>query len=218
MFETTNDQSGSQSEKTDNGDFVNEKAFQFDPERANAYPQFGLSTPNASGSGQTTTNQNPANLPPINPRDDQGKTLPKYRMGIGQRILGTVANFANGFARNGAETIYVGPGALNNRYYQDEELRQQQNLSNSSHRPPRSIRATQPWDNGSDQTNDSSALKTNAQSQTLARERWRGILGPQTHAGNSPTYTAFNRQTGQRAGSNDGTTWHLMNDSDSTVA
>jgi hypothetical protein len=41
--------------------------------------------------------------------DSAGKS--KYHMGIGQRILGTVANFANGFARDGAAPIYVGPGA-----------------------------------------------------------------------------------------------------------
>lgn len=58
-------------------------------------------------------------------RDAQSKTLPQYRMGIGQRILGTFANFVNGFARNGASPVYVGPGALNNRYYQDEQERQQ---------------------------------------------------------------------------------------------
>jgi hypothetical protein len=62
---------------------------------------------------------------PTSSRDAQGKTLPKYRMGIGQRILGTFANFANGFAGKGGNPVYVGPGALNNRYYQDEQERQQ---------------------------------------------------------------------------------------------
>src|SRR5262245_24178629 len=60
---------------------------------------------------------------PTDPHD------PRYRMGMGHRILGTLANFANGFAGNHASPIYVGPGALNNRYYQDERLRQQ-NLEN----------------------------------------------------------------------------------------
>ena len=63
--------------------------------------------------------------PPTPYRDAQGKTLPQYRMGIGHRILGTLANFANGFAGNRAQPIYVGPGALNNRYYQDEQQRRQ---------------------------------------------------------------------------------------------
>jgi hypothetical protein len=63
-------------------------------------------------------------------RNAQGKTLPQYRMGIGHRILGTLANFANGFAGNHAAPIYVGPGALNQRYYQDEQARQQ-NLANA---------------------------------------------------------------------------------------
>src|SRR5947209_11915981 len=43
----------------------------------------------------------------------------RYRMGIGQRILGSVANFLNGFAKNGADPIYVGPGAHNSRYGRD---------------------------------------------------------------------------------------------------
>ena len=62
---------------------------------------------------------------PTRHRDDQGRTLPQYRMGIGHRILGTLANFANGFAGNRAQPIYVGPGALNNRYYQDEQQRRE---------------------------------------------------------------------------------------------
>src|SRR5262249_50461474 len=73
----------------------------------------------------------PSYVPPIQTRDAQGKTLPQYRMGIGHRILGTLANFANGFAGNHAQPIYVGPGALNNRYYQEEAQRQQQNLENN---------------------------------------------------------------------------------------
>jgi hypothetical protein len=86
----------------------------------------------AADAGQATPNPRIADeedvvkYSPVTPsRDAQGKTLPKYRMGIGQRILGTFANFANGFARNGASPVYVGPGALNNRYYQDERERQQ---------------------------------------------------------------------------------------------
>jgi hypothetical protein len=206
MFEENDGQNGSLPEKTDNGGFVNQKALQFDPDNVIAYPKFG----------QLTTDQKPADLPPINPRDDQGKTLPKYRMGIGQRILGTVANFANGFARNGAEPIYVGPGALNNRYYQDQELRQQQNLSNSAHTPPRGIKGTQFWEDGSNPTNNSSLLKTNAQSQTRARLNWRGILNPQKPTGNLPTYSALNHQTGQRIVSDDGVNWR-MHDPDSTL-
>src|SRR5215472_8090522 len=67
----------------------------------------------------------PSYVPAIQTRDAQGKTLPQYRMGIGHRILGTLTNFANGFAGNHAQPIYVGPGALNNRYYQDERQRRQ---------------------------------------------------------------------------------------------
>src|SRR5215467_11387342 len=45
-------------------------------------------------SGQDQT-QKPGRLPyvpPIRAQDDQGKTNPKYRMGTGQRNLGTLAN------------------------------------------------------------------------------------------------------------------------------
>jgi hypothetical protein len=56
---------------------------------------------------------------------DPATGKPKYKMGWGQRILGTVANFANGFARDGAAPIYVGPGATNWKYSRDEATRQQ---------------------------------------------------------------------------------------------
>lgn len=82
----------------------------------------GQSTPNPVTVAEEDVSKNSTVTPS---RDAQGKTLPKYRMGIGQRILGTFANFANGFARNGASPVYVGPGALNNRYYQDEQEREQ---------------------------------------------------------------------------------------------
>jgi len=51
-------------------------------------------------------------------------------MGLGQRLLGTLANFAMGFgSRGGAEPIYVGPGATNARFARDKSL-QQENVSN----------------------------------------------------------------------------------------
>ena len=46
---------------------------------------------------------------------------PKYRMGIGQRILGSLVNFANGFSHSKLPNVYVGPGAVKGRYYQDEQ-------------------------------------------------------------------------------------------------
>lgn len=49
---------------------------------------------------------------------------PKYRMGIGQRILGSLVNFANGFSGGKLPNVYVGPGAVNRRYYQDERQRE----------------------------------------------------------------------------------------------
>lgn len=120
------------------GDFVNRGlALRVDPVTGIAYRTLigaaaqtapGQNGPNGQNTdGQTAAGQNPAYVLPIQTRDAQGKTLPKYRMGVGQRILATVANFANGFAGNGASPIYAGPGALNNRYYQDEVIRQQQN-------------------------------------------------------------------------------------------
>lgn len=48
----------------------------------------------------------------------------KYRMGIGMRILGSLANAMQGFGGHGGEPVHVGPGALNNRYYQDEGVRE----------------------------------------------------------------------------------------------
>ncbi|HEV2992115.1 MAG TPA: hypothetical protein VG759_27005 [Candidatus Angelobacter sp.] len=55
---------------------------------------------------------------PLNPGDR------KYRMGIGQRILGSLVNFGNGFSGGRLPTVHVGPGAVNSRYYQDERQRQ----------------------------------------------------------------------------------------------
>lgn len=49
---------------------------------------------------------------------------PKYRMGIGQRILGSLVNFGSGFSRSGLPPVHVGPGALNHRYYQDQQQRE----------------------------------------------------------------------------------------------
>ena len=86
-----------------------------------------------SGQEQMQKPGRPPYLPPIQTKDDQGKTIPKYRMGTRQRILGTLANFANGFAGHGGSPVYVGPGALNNRYYRDEAYREQQNKEAIQH-------------------------------------------------------------------------------------
>jgi hypothetical protein len=50
---------------------------------------------------------------------------PKYKMGIGGRIMGTVANFLSGMARQGP-AVYTGKGAVNSRYYRDEGNRLRQ--------------------------------------------------------------------------------------------
>lgn len=62
----------------------------------------------------------------VTPKTDPttGKTLDQYKMGFGQRLLGSLVNFGNGFSRNGAEPIQVGPGATNRRYTVDETNRQ----------------------------------------------------------------------------------------------
>jgi len=118
MFEDENDQDGKQVNNQSalagriaslfrvpqlsgqgDGDFVNRGALRIDPATGNAYRQFGLPTASTTTNGQNAAGQNPTYLPPIQARDDQGKTVPKYRMGIGQRILATVANFANGVWR-----------------------------------------------------------------------------------------------------------------------
>lgn len=51
------------------------------------------------------------------------KVKPDYRMGVGGRIIGTVANFLSGFGGRGPVT-YVGPGATNRAYDVAEERRQ----------------------------------------------------------------------------------------------
>ena len=56
------------------------------------------------------------NMQPIDP------TKPEYHMGIGGRIMGTLANFLSGMGGRGP-TVYTGKGATNNRYDQDERVR-----------------------------------------------------------------------------------------------
>jgi hypothetical protein len=61
------------------------------------------------------------------------RTKPEYHMGIGGRILGTLGNLftggigaaIGGFVRPGMAPIYVGKGANNSRYYENEMERQQ---------------------------------------------------------------------------------------------
>lgn len=201
------------------GDFLNQNMFPGNPGTGNGSPQVDL--PAAGTNGQTTATQNPVRVRPIQTRDAQGKTLPKYRMGVGQRILATVANFANGFARNGAAPIYVGPGALNNRYYQDEAIRQQQNRESLPSTTLVPDSGTQPQSDGSEQTNNTPALRRNAYNarlQTPARRAWQTILNTKAPTGNSYTYTAINPGTGQRVGSNDGVNWRDVTDSGSRLS
>ncbi len=64
---------------------------------------------------------------PINPMDETtGKIKPQYRMGIGQRTLGTAANFLQGFGRKPFTPVPVGPGATNWRFGREEAQREKQ--------------------------------------------------------------------------------------------
>ena len=192
-----------------NNDFVNTSVLQIDPQEENAYPKFSFPT----ASSQIATAQSPRNLPPINPYDDQGKTLPKYRMGIGHRILASVANFANGFAGNSAAPIYVGPGALNRRYYQDEGLRRQKNSENDPDTGSSPQVFTSPESDGSEQTFGANKAFLN----THARRQWRPFLSRNAPVKKSFAYTAINRKTGQTVGSNDGVNWSYVGNSGSKL-
>jgi hypothetical protein len=68
---------------------------------------------------------------PIDPRAvDPNTGKPMYKMGLGQRILGTVANAARGYASRGEATpIDVGPGATNARFGRDVQM-QKENTEN----------------------------------------------------------------------------------------
>lgn len=173
---------------------------------------------------------------------------PKYRMGMGQRILGTLANFANGFARSGASPVYVGPGALNNRYYQDEALREQ-NLDNIN-RQLTEQHSTKSED--SDKTGTTlqdedghgnvdfppghwQPYETSAVQKVFPPGRWQPL---QTQAGapprtqaratfaslhnarTQPNYRYFGRhsQSNQLIGSHDGQNWKLIPDQAQTTS
>jgi len=57
---------------------------------------------------------------------DITKQEPKYKMGWGQRLLGTASNFLTGFGGGHQPPTYVGPGATNRRYEQDVAQNQAQ--------------------------------------------------------------------------------------------
>lgn len=60
----------------------------------------------------------------IDPRiPGTSQTQPKYRMGLGQRILGGIADFGEGFSGR-APSVYIGPGATNRQFSMDEAARQ----------------------------------------------------------------------------------------------
>jgi hypothetical protein len=63
---------------------------------------------------------------PTDPNAIDPKTgKPMFKMGLGQRILGTFANFASGFGGRGGDPVYVGPGATNWKFGRAENLRKE---------------------------------------------------------------------------------------------
>lgn len=63
--------------------------------------------------------QQGANKPVDAKAVDPATGKPMYKMGTGQRVLGTVGNFLQGFGGKPFTPTYVGPGATNARYSQD---------------------------------------------------------------------------------------------------
>lgn len=106
--------------------------FQFDPSKMPDALRPPALTPNQIPKPPVGAN-NPNLTALAKEQADYGKPLdksdPKYKMGIGQRILGTFANAANGFARNGQPVVDVGPGATNWKFGRDEATREA-NLGN----------------------------------------------------------------------------------------
>jgi hypothetical protein len=96
--------------------------------RTQARPQ---DIPSPAGVSTTATTlpslmqQRSESAKPIDPNatDASGKKM--YRMGTGQRILASIANFGSGFAHTGDAPIYVGPGATNQRFARDTRMQQQ---------------------------------------------------------------------------------------------
>ncbi|PYP89409.1 MAG: hypothetical protein DMG65_13680 [Candidatus Angelobacter sp. Gp1-AA117] len=79
-------------------------------------PQQQARVPSAEAMLRPLYEQRATKSVPTDPTGDD------YRMGIGGRILGTLANFLSGVNGGGA-TVYTGPGATNNRYAQAERRR-----------------------------------------------------------------------------------------------
>jgi hypothetical protein len=49
---------------------------------------------------------------------------PMYKMGLGQKLLGTASNFLTGFGGGKTQPVCVGPGATNSRFDRDETTRE----------------------------------------------------------------------------------------------
>ena len=81
-----------------------------------AQQQSLTTVPSAEAALRPLYEERAAKSVPTDPADHQ------YKMGIGGRILGTLANFLSGLNGGGA-TVYTGPGATNNRYALAERRR-----------------------------------------------------------------------------------------------
>lgn len=113
-------------------------SIKFDPQNIPAGIFAGTTTPRMPPEAPVGS-KNPNLVDLLRQQADYGKPLdrkavdpntgkPIYKMGWGQRVLGTVANFASGFGGKGP-VAYVGPGATNRRYDIDESTREA-NLAN----------------------------------------------------------------------------------------
>jgi ribosomal protein L17 len=84
-------------------------------------PPTGAQNPNRVGWMQKQAeDMKPLDRNAVDPKT--GK--PQYRMGLGQRLLGTASNFLTGSGGGKTPPIYVGPGATNWRFDRDEATRE----------------------------------------------------------------------------------------------
>jgi hypothetical protein len=100
-------------------------------------PEAPVTPPNLNmpGAGLPNLNIPAPRLPSLLTAPDPND--PKYKMGIGGRIMGTVANFLSGMNHQGP-VVNTGKGALNSQYYRDEENRLRQLNAQAPNQIPRS--------------------------------------------------------------------------------
>jgi hypothetical protein len=116
-----------------------DRSTQFDPQNVPAGIFSGTTTPKMPPEAPAGS-KNPNLVDLLKQQAEYGKPIdraavdpatgkPKYRMGLGQRLLGAVADFGLGFSGSRNPGVYIGPGATNHRYDVDEATRQA-NLGN----------------------------------------------------------------------------------------